>query len=262
MISSTSPIFIGGAGRSGTTLLRVMLDSHPIICCGPELKVTPLIAQMWHTFQSAQPALQEYEITTADITAIFQQLFQMLTSRLLKKSKKKRIAEKTPGNARMFLYLFCLFPESPLIHVLRDPRAVVASLLKMDWIDATTGKPLEYVSSVEGAARYWVQEVQAGRQILSHSEAAKNYLEVRYEDLVSKPEITLRKILDHIGDTWDPEMLEYHKIKRNLAGESSAEQVGKPLNEAPLRRWEQELNEKDISRIELIAAPLMKELGY
>ena len=71
MVDSNSPIFIGGAGRSGTTLLRVMLDSHPRIYCGPELKVTPLIGQMWHTFHSAQPALKDYEISSVDIQTIF-----------------------------------------------------------------------------------------------------------------------------------------------------------------------------------------------
>jgi len=262
MNSNQNPIFIGGAGRSGTTLLRVILDSHSRICCGPELKVTPLIAQMWHSFQSAQPALAEYEINSADITGIFQQMFQILTSRILKKSQKSRIAEKTPGNASMFLYLFCIFPKSPLIQMVRDPRAVVASLLKMDWIDASTGKPLDYVSSAQAAARYWLREVTAGRQILAHPEAAKNYLELRYEDLILNPEKSLKKVFEHLGEAWEPSVLEFHQFDRNLAGESSAQQVNQPLHSEALERWRSELSPGQISEIDEITAALRGELGY
>jgi hypothetical protein len=65
------PIFVGGAGRSGTTLVRVILDSHPNIVCGPELKLTPLIGQLWHQFMTVHaPVLQEYLLEPDDVNEL------------------------------------------------------------------------------------------------------------------------------------------------------------------------------------------------
>ena len=62
MSKNNSPIFIGGAGRSGTTLLRVILDSHPEICCGPEFRMTPTLALLWENYDSRAHMLAEYGI--------------------------------------------------------------------------------------------------------------------------------------------------------------------------------------------------------
>lgn len=262
MVDSNSPIFIGGAGRSGTTLLRVILDSHPRIYCGPELKVTPLIGQMWHTFHAAQPALNDYEISAVDVQILFQQLFHILTSKMLKKSGKARIAEKTPGNARYFQHLHYVFPNSPLIHVIRDPRAVVASLLKMDWIDASTGKPLKYVSSVEAATNYWIDEVQTARATANHPTASRNYIEIKYENLVEHPKKVLEELLLKIGEDWNNSVLNHHTIKRNLAGESSESQVKQALYKSSISKWQNELTVEEIRLIEVKTAKLMSELNY
>ena len=63
------PIFIGGAGRSGTTLLRVMLDSHRHIACGPELKVGQLIADQWSSIDGTFAGFLErtYGFTAAEL---------------------------------------------------------------------------------------------------------------------------------------------------------------------------------------------------
>ena len=144
-------IFIGGSGRSGTTLLRVILDSHPRIFCGPELKVTPLIAKMHLDLQANAQALQAYQLSQQDIQSLCQQFLLLITQRALQNSNKERLAEKTPTNARFFQQIHYLFPQSPLIQVIRDGRDVVCSLLKMDWMDASTNQPLDYTQDFEKA---------------------------------------------------------------------------------------------------------------
>jgi hypothetical protein len=60
----SGPVFIGGAGRSGTTLLRVMLDAHPRIYCGPELKIIPALAESYQNLaRNFAPVVQAYAMT-------------------------------------------------------------------------------------------------------------------------------------------------------------------------------------------------------
>ena len=79
------PVFIGGAGRSGTTLLRVILDSHPNIACGPEIKLTPMIVNMCLQFQQLWDiSLKAYYISPTDIKNIFASFFMSFVHNYLK----------------------------------------------------------------------------------------------------------------------------------------------------------------------------------
>jgi len=258
-----SPIFIGGAGRSGTTLVRVILDSHPDIACGPELKVLPSIAKMSYDFQTTMfPTLQSYLLTHEDIRYIFKQMITELLEKYHNHSGKRRIAEKTPHNVIYFQQLHQLFPESPLIHIIRDGRDVVCSLLKMNWIDPKTQRPLDYTRDVRKAIEYWVYLVKQGRTILQNASAVSKYIELRYENIVSQPEPTLRKLFDFIGENWYPSVLDFYKQDRNLANESSASQVVKPLNTKSLGRWKRELKPREKKIVKEVAGDLLIELGY
>ena len=89
------PIFIGGAGRSGTTLLRVMLDAHPNICSGPELKVLPQIAATYRSL--AEPlasVLQAYCTTPQDVPTAVQHSFP-LSQPVTAKDQLKLITQST-----------------------------------------------------------------------------------------------------------------------------------------------------------------------
>jgi protein-tyrosine sulfotransferase len=258
----TAPIFIGGAGRSGTTLLRVILDSHPNICCGPELKVTPFIAQVWEVFQKSYPALEPYEITQNEITELFRKMFQDLVSRRLQKEGKQRIAEKTPDNIKYFQQLHYIFPESPLIHVMRDGRDVVCSLMTMDWINPMTGKSIDIVSDIRKASEYWVAQMQWGATALKHVEARKKVIELRYENLVSHPEPILKRLFEVLNEPWMPELLEFYKQERDLAGESSAEQVRRPIYKNAISRWEKDLTGKNKEIVKEVAGEMLIKAGY
>ena len=258
-----SPIFLGGAGRSGTTLLRVMLDSHSHIACGPEFKFIPSIARHWgNTVTSGTNVLQTYGLTIPDVNKAYRQFILQLLSKYKAASGKPRLAEKSPNNVFFFRHLAHIFPQSPLVHVIRDGRDVVSSLLTMDWIDPVTKNKLPYVESATAAAEYWVQAVMTGRNAALENPVKENYYEIKYESLVINTTDSLRGLFSFIGEPWEPEVLEYHKKKRELAHESSAKKVTKPIDKSSIGRWETDLNEQDKDAVKCIAGKLLTDLGY
>jgi protein-tyrosine sulfotransferase len=176
---------------------------------------------------------------------------------------KPRVAEKSPNNVFFFQHLHQLFADSPLIHVIRDGRDVVCSLLRMNWRNPKTGLPIDCTRDARGAATYWVQAVQAGRMAARQQPSlAQRYFELRYEQLIVEPEAALRPMFAFLGEPWDTRVLNFHQHKRNLASESSATQVAVPINTKALARWKADLASSDKDVVKEIAGPLLQELGY
>ena len=187
------PIFVGGAGRSGTTLMRAMLDSHPRICCGPEMKALPAIAEQYQLLTGAhRPVMESYGNTLSDLQRCFRIFIEGLAENFRRAEGKPRWAEKTPHNVLYMTPLGEIFPEARFIHLLRDGRDVTCSLLTMDWFEPATGRKVDYVETMTGAARYWRDVVTEARQQAAHPSLAGRVLEVRYEALVTEPAATIR----------------------------------------------------------------------
>ncbi len=262
-MSIKPPIFIGGAGRSGTTLLRVILDSHPNIACGPELKIIPLIVQLYYECRTKYTEfLSNYLITADDTNRIFAQCITSLLEKYMLNSGKKRIAEKTPNNVYIFSHLYQMFPESPLIHIIRDGRDVIASLLSINWEDPN-GNTIDYTRDIKKAAQYWVKAVTYGRKCCKeHGKNLSTYYEIRYEDLVAEPEKTLKKLFSVINEPWNPVVLRYYEQKQNLACELNAPQVTKKLYTSSMGRWKNDLTGEQKDEVKSIAGNLLIELGY
>lgn len=255
------PIFIGGAGRSGTTLLRVMLDSHPNIVCGPELKFIPDWLREW---QRERRLFEQHLASLLGIRAsLIDDAYRAKISELLdgarRKYHKPRIAEKSPNNVLVFGHLGHLFPDSPMIHVIRDGRDVVASLLGVEWY-RPDGKRIPYTEDAETAARYWADTVSTGMRARKH--LGERVLEVRYEALVTEPESMMRRILVHVGEPWDDAVLHHVEHDHNLATETSADQVRQPVHSKSIGRWRAALDESDRRVVERVAGPLLERLGY
>lgn len=255
-MQADTPIFIGGAGRSGTTLLRLIFDSHSRIACGPELKVLPMICHQRRQLAALDSVLSLWGNDGDRLDAIYADLIRGLLEPYLASRGKPRVAEKSPNNVLVFDVLGRLFPESPLIHVIRDGRDVVASLLRQNWVDGVTGQPLAYTRDASEATRFWRQAVVAGRS----NSGLPNYIEVRYEELVTTPEPTLCRLFGHIGERWEPDVLDYAG-KPHDQPDGEAVVAGR-LTAASIGRWSNELAPRQVEEVMTHGGKLLDQLGY
>lgn len=127
---STPVIFIGGMPRSGTTLLRVLLDAHPDIRCGEETRVVPRMLgfrQQWMRAPFESRRLKEAGITAEVLDSAVSAFILEIIAKHGQPSK--RLCNKDPFTLRSAVYLKQLFPNSKFIFMIRDGRAVVHSII-------------------------------------------------------------------------------------------------------------------------------------
>ena len=262
-MSSAAPIFVGGAPRSGTTLARAILNAHPEIACGPELRAFPALARLYReTVAAMGPTLEtHYFFSAADLKASFRDLIGSFLKPFHERSGKRFIAEKTPANALYFRELHLLFPESRFIHVVRDPRDVVASLIKQDWRDEKTGERLPITASIAGAAQGWRDHVSAAHA--ARAEGAPVF-ELRYEKLIAGPAETIGDLFRFLGVSPSEAPLSHHLAFSADAGENetSAAAVSRPLYDDALGRWRHEFSIGEIREIEALAGHFLEACGY
>jgi len=259
------PIIVGGCPRSGTTLLRLVLDSHPNIACGPELKLLNPLAHSFLQIRNAfGPILRDgYGLTDADLAESFGRQIEFLLEKYAGRPGARRRAEKTPQNIHVFAQIAMMLPESPLVHVIRDGRDVVSSLLRQRWINPATGQPVPYNRDARIAAQYWVKAVNDGRAV--PAAARSRYLEIRYEDVVNDSERALRRLFDFVGEPWDPVVLRFHEhphdFSRDEAG-SHGTDLQKPIYTRAIGRWKTDLDDAQKAAVKDVAGALLEELGY
>jgi len=266
----TSPLLVLGVARSGTTLLRVILDRSPGIAIPEESRFVPLLARRHRTpvdpvhFRDDLrriPELRRWELDPSDVVlepapstaSAIAAVFEAYAA----KRDKQRWGDKTPMYMRHLPLLERLFPDAQYVHLIRDGRDAAVSFLEMP--EGTFTRTWAYPSRPAGFACQWRTEVEAARGLGARVGSAR-YLEVRYEELVAEPERVVRTICDFAELPFERSMLEY-------AG--SVDVSEKPhhqgLREPPTagrRDWRRELSPEDARAFEEIAGDLLVELGY
>jgi len=283
------PVVVG-CPRSGTTLLAVMLDSHPRMAMPPETAFLPELHRLtgetgaalrrnffallttdqwgvsnWNDIGIDKDAFWKKlcGLQTFSVTGGLRLLYGMYADRL----GKRLFGEKTPSDTHWMPQIEAYLPEARFIHIIRDPRDVVLSMRR-----TTMGR------SVEETSRIWVGYVSIARACGAR---ASHYHEVRYEDLVLKPEAELRKICNFLELDYSSEMLEYrgsgarhigHLRDRPLPDGSAIvqhelrarlhENLTHPPRGDRVHNWRREMDPRDRATVEAVAAPLMKEIGY
>lgn len=258
--SDMDAVFVGGCGRSGTTLFKEVLNRHHRLACGPETSLYGLpfsidnIAVPWAIDRQELAALEQRSknlIAFADAFA----------ARFLEQEGKQRWVEKTPNNIRAIGPMLTWYPHARFIHVIRDGRDVACSLRNHPKERIENGRiiPIKTNNPMDRCATRWRDDVSGGLAYRGHPRV----LEVRYEALVADPESEFTRVCAFIGESFDPAMLDAStdgpaRPGQNLNNPGAASMISPRAT----GRWQRDLSPTERRTVDNIAGELLIALGY
>ncbi len=287
-VSSEPPMpMIVGNPRSGTTLLRLMLDAHPDLAIPPETHFIPALFQLegdrhqlresFYKKLTAYPTWPDFHLDANQfvthiltiepftISAGLRCFYQMYAKRL----GKSRWGDKTPDYILRLKEIQTVLPEAHFIHIIRDGRDVALSMKEMWWRAG---------DDMEEQASNWIWRIREGRQ---QGQFCQHYLEVRYEELITNTTKVLQDICAFINLPYHSQMEDYYKSAESRLNElndfykldgtciSTREQrlyihslTSHPPDKSRIGRWKREMSNEDRNKYEAIAGAMLRDLGY
>lgn len=255
-------IFIGGVPRSGTTLMRAMLDAHPDVRCGQETRIIPRILQLrshWLKSEKESLRLEEAGITSEVMnSAIASFCLEVIAKH---GEPASRLCNKDPLTLKMGTYVIELFPNAKFLFMVRDGRATVNSIISRKV--TITGFDL---SSYRQCMTKWNHAIETMHNQCKDIGSDKCMM-VYYEQLVLHPEQWMRKILKFLDVPWNESVLHHEEFINKPNGvslskvERSSDQVIKPVNLDALHSWVGHIPD-DVVRDMADIAPMLSVLGY
>jgi hypothetical protein len=275
------PIFIVGANRSGTTLVRLILNAHSRIAIPDELiyfdsylasvpieawRAPDLSEATYSAFvedfldraSASLPGLDPAVLTSRILEGApnFKRPYQLVLDAWARHHGKPRWGEKTPGNLFYADILYDMFPKARFIYVVRDPRAGVASMQRVSFL------PDDVVFNVLSRRKHDT----TGRATLERHVPAPRRMTVRYEDLVRDPAAVVRTLCDFIGEDFEPSMLHFHRdaddyMKAEAARDYNAAATA-PISASKIAAWKDRLTTDEVAIVEHLCRDVMRRFGY
>lgn len=270
-------VFVVGCERSGTTLLRTMLDSHQRLAIPPEsyfplewIRHADSLAphgrpdlgrlaerlsrddrfRRWE-LNSSDVELQWIADRPIDLPSAIRSVFRCYALR----EGKELFGDKTPSFVTGIPELAKAFPESRFIHIVRDGRDVALSL-----VDRKHQPP----HTLPDGAIFWAKRVQQGQSGGSRI-GANRYRAIRYEDLVDGPESMLRSLCAFLSLPFDPEMLAYSGRGARAAAYFDFPEFHTHLTRPPtkgLRDWRRTMSRHDQELVQSLCGDVLRQFGY
>lgn len=237
------PVFLVGAERSGTTLLRLMLDSHPELSFGEEFEyaVDQIQGNQFPDLSDYYAYLETHRIFQGSGFELNKELsYQELIESFLQ-SRQIAKASKYAGATVHFDFekLPLLFPKAKYIHIVRDPRDVCASVMKMGW----AFRPQDGSAPWVNAHLSWEK--------LSQNLSEDRWIRVHYEDLISDHQSVLKMVCSFIGIGYTQQMYSY-------ADETDYEVPDPKIGS----NWESSMKPAEIAEVEYAVGDLLDHYGY
>ena len=276
-----APVFIVGANRSGTTLLRLLLNAHSRIAIPDELVyldsyVAGVPIEQWRRPGLSAAAYAAFvdrflreqcaPLSGIDRGALrdailagrpdLRRPYQLALRAWAQHQGKARWGEKTPGNLFYADVLLDMFPEALFLYVVRDPRAGVASMQRVSFFPDDT---------CFNALSRRKHDTEGRRHLARHVPAAQR-MTVQYETLVQAPASTLRAVCHFLGEAFEPQMLRFHqdagRHMNDAAQNGHNTAATQPITDARIDAWTRRLSAKQTALVEHICADVLSAFGY
>jgi len=275
-VPTNAAFFIVGSGRSGSTLLRMMLCSHSRLAIPPETWYLLTLLQRLDIDRPLSAA--ELEVAVATITAEYRwpdqkleaqefrrRLSQLTTPYLrdvvevvyhwhMEAEGKARWGDKTPIYVEIVPQLARMFPDSRFIHLVRDGRDVAKSHQTAGW----------YGPWLHDNTREWTRALECHRR-WADSELRERILQVHYEDLVLDTEGTLRRICHFLGEKFEPAMLSWQKKVDEQVPERERHihvKLKRRIDTEGVARWKSEMSAREVLVAEAFMGEHLTYAGY
>jgi hypothetical protein len=272
----TAPIFVIGYQRSGTTLIQALLGAHPRIAAPPETYFAFRVADQAEYFgdlgddtnlsralhEAINPPLDVFADCAFDHDRLlarakegprtYAALIDTIMSDFAERAGKQRWSDKSPGQRIDAAY--GLFPDAQVVHIVRDPRDVVASSLETPWTEPDATR----------IAREWrsftLHAIRRGFEV-----GPAQFLQIRYEDLTREPAAVLRVVCAFLGEEYEPAMLDDPSLRSGTVPAVASPWQKKALTSVvPAREggWRERLQRIDQLRVNAVVGSMLAPLGY
>ncbi|MEQ9359566.1 sulfotransferase family protein [Coleofasciculus sp. F4-SAH-05] len=250
-ISYNPHIFVFGAPRSGTTLMKLILGAHPNLSSfGYETGLFMYRDIYGFTYEG---------FTATDIANLINQspdivrFYDKFTQQITQQTGGQRFIEKTPQHVLRLKFLLKHFPNAKFINMFRDGRDGYCS--------ARHHQNVPQGKSIVRYAYYWKKCVNARLQQGEND----NILDVKYEDLTTNPEQLVQQIMNFLGEEYDARQIEPQYYSQNRITKDTRQEfrkLSKSIDKSSQGRWKKELTESEVQQFHEIAGRELQILGY
>jgi hypothetical protein len=267
--AADGPVFIGGASRSGKTLVRWLLSSHPSFAISRRTELWPRfygrfgdLAEQRNGARCLAAIMARPQVVTLGVDeerlsrafeegpATYPRLFALIHEEYAKGVGKPRWGDQSEGLERFADAIFSALPDARFLHLVRDPRDRYVAIQ-----DKTSGRG----PALGRSTAAWISSLKLARRNLRRHPS--RYRTIRYEDLVRDPEGTMRETCAFLGAPFVPDMLLLADARRYDVDRANAAD-GVPVSTAHVGIYRDRLSALDLAVIQASARDEMAWLGY
>lgn len=245
MSLAREPAFLVGPYRSGTTLLRLVLDSHSQLACPPETTFHRYLEPMTNDVASG---FEYLGFDSDHVAAKAREFADYFYNSYAASNSKQRWIDKSPEYVWSLAWLQRLYPDARFVILTRNPLDQIDSHLRSGHaLESRLGSVVEGLdpNALEvGCAKYWRQATE--RQIAMCEDDSASTFIVSYDEFCERPEAVGRGMFEFLGLPWEPEVLRFHAFSHDFGASDTRARVSRSISAGTghATQWSQAVEEE------------------